>query len=200
MVTTGRSAQIWDAASGSRRTDLGELDTPIADVAWSGDGHHIACVSRKGSLGVWDVRNRSTTAMLSVAAPVELVDENDVALVLEWNASGEVLAVTQPGGAMLYRVSDGEAVWVRGFEVDGRIRMLAHTRDGLFDGDGDTFDRVVFRRGEDVRSAELLTADKLFERFHRPGLVADLLSGKVLRRPAEASSSPTPHHGMSKRL
>jgi hypothetical protein len=101
-----------------------------------------------------------------------------------WRPDGAILA---SGGeaVRLYRRADGATVSLSFFQVDDQAVGLLHTDDGLFEGDPQAFQLVFFRLGDDVRTADLLSADQLQEQFQRPNLGVDYLAGRPIAPPPQ---------------
>jgi len=60
--------RIWDAATGERRSTLGETGSAQISLAWSGDGRLIAVGSAEGSAFVWEIADGDPRLLATLTA------------------------------------------------------------------------------------------------------------------------------------
>ena len=189
-TSDGLDVLLRDARSGAVKTTLAQ--TGVRSLAFTGDGTAL-CAGGVDGTKLWDLAAGRPRARFKGFVGCALSPDG---------------RVTASAGATvrLHRFSDGASVSLEAFGPDAptgwkiesdpkavasawHLHGLAHTNGGLFAGDDEAFKRVVFRLGDDARTADLVTADDLFDAFHRPGLVADLLDGKPLARGGAAAAA-----------
>ena len=159
-------------------------------VAFRPDRPELLSAGRDSTARIWDLLSGARVA--EIPAPghtlAEFVHAPDL---------GETVVMTAGLGTAFHRVgADGrvvESITVHEFEDGdgGTARLVAHA-NGLFTGDSESFERVVFRLGDDVLHGDLITADQLYERFHRSSLRADFWAGERLEL------SPTARAGVGR--
>jgi hypothetical protein len=156
---------------GRLRDTISAHGEDVLVVAFSPDGKLIASGSSDATVKLWNSGDGGLKATLrGNDGPVSA---------LSWRPDGKLLLAAGTDLRM-HRLSDALSVAMRSFEVDAVEASLAHTDDGLFEGESATFERVIFRVGTDLRQADLLSADQLFEMFHHPGLVKDFSDGRPM--------------------
>lgn len=171
---------VWDVATATLRGTLMRAQTPgeLRTLAWSGDGASLAALTSDGRMEFWDAAALTLRRVTSVGATSSR---------LVWSPDHRTVAMLTDSAVTLARASDGATLRLEQFDAGGRAAMLAYTRDGLFTGDDRAFDRVAYRLGPSVANGEMITADQLFEQFHRPDLVADFLADRAVSPPAEVA-------------
>lgn len=185
LATGDRSGpvRVWEVSTGASRSTLGAAEGHgVESVAFSPDGRTLASSHGDGAVRVWDLTNGSLRQTVANAAGdywflAGTGHAGDVA----WVGDRLLSVLYGSGNALrLVRPIEGGAISLRTFEADGHASALAYTFDGLFAGDEQAFPRVTYRLGDDVVHGDLVTADQLFEQFHRPSLVADFMAGRSL--------------------
>lgn len=163
------SIQIWNVQRRERVAKL-EDSSIVLGFTFNPNGKTLVATYHDGSLVTWETATGARHSVVKESAGHGV----------SFGPGGRVLAVAGNGGVVLRRMSDGASVTLVSFEQVSGPRILVHSPNGLFTGDDETFDRVVFRVGNDLRSADLLTAGQLFDYFHRPQLMEDFLAGRPL--------------------
>jgi WD40 repeat protein len=161
---------VWDPGASTTVLLRGHEDI-VRHVAWSSNGGDLVSSADDGTVRLWTPPATSPRATFpGHAGRVWRVTwhPNSVAVL---SASLEV---------RLNRVSDGAALVLRSFHVGDRTVGLIHTDRGLFVGDAEALDQVLFREGKDLRTAKFATARELRKLLERPLLVPLWWSGEPL--------------------
>ncbi len=165
-----KSMVVVDVATGKVTAKLTPRpDDELWDMDWSHDGKSIAArtVRPTKEIVVWD-RNGQQRSRFPLPHAISW---------MKWAAGDKAILASTSDEIHLFRVTDGASVSLHGSKEDGSI---AYTDDGQFDGDDKAFGRIWFRVGADRLRSPMVSADQLFERFHHPNLVADLIAGRSL--------------------
>jgi WD40 repeat protein len=171
------TVKLWSATDGTLLATLEGYEGDIASVAWSPDGAWIASGSSNGTVELWSAADGTLLATLG--------ERTNLDSKVAWSPDSRAIAATSPSGVSIYRLSDHKRVALTSYGD----RWLAYADNGLFAGDGDAGEIVMFRVGDDITSTNnLLTAGQLPESFHRPSLVADFLAGKPIDLPEDAKN------------
>ncbi len=165
--------------------EVGLVARPITDLkalAFSRGGEAIAALREiprwESSVQVWRTGKD---------APGTLIDDpQDYVASMKWSPRGAVLLVGTAHGIRLLRAQDDTVLELRTFhDAAGRMTWIAHTWEGLFDGDREAAERVVVRLGDDRFRAPLARLSDLEGKLRRAGLLADFLAGKPIERAGE---------------
>lgn len=170
-----RTFGLWDVASGKllrvfQNAEVGGFVTVT--------GRRAAEFSPDGGLLATFVSNHETKASYT-----SLWDANSGTKLRTWDRDGEAMAFS-PSGRQLF-ILVGKAGWklhdvVSGDELaqivclDNGRDWLVTTPEGLFDGTEGARYKVYYRVGDGLN---VVPADRFFQDFYRPGLLATLLRG-----------------------
>ncbi|MCK6551849.1 WD40 repeat domain-containing protein, partial [Myxococcota bacterium] len=169
---------LFDAATRSRLWVRDDQSGYVWGVAFDRDGRRLASIDANGTVLVRDASSGAEQERYHL--PGHWGSSG-----LAFSPDGRFLAVAA-SSIRVFRLADDAELVLGVLPVDGRAAPLAMTESGLFAGSDLAFSRVVFRVGPDLRTAELLSADQLFEQFHRPSLVADFFAGLAVAPSREA--------------
>jgi WD40 repeat protein len=181
---SAQSVGIWSVQTGNLITEIFAHST-IENVAFSPDGQFLAIGETTGWAEIWDVAANQQRAaargfgplhvafrpLSQSAVPFELVTSGDILSLHrfdeDWNASSIDLS------AFLTDQTERR----KGMTLAHRSVHLVSTRNGLFTGDEEAFDKLLYRLGPDLLESDLVTPDQLFDYFYRPSLMSDFHNG-----------------------
>ncbi len=161
-----RTVRLWEVETGRLLRTLSGYGDYVRSVVFSPDGKLLA----HGGLGitalVWDV---ATGRRLYTLAG----HSGDVPSVA-FSANGQFLFTgSKDATVKLWRTRDGaEAAML---VATGKSDWLVVTPDGLFDGSPAAWRQIIWRFGGNFSHAPV---EAFFSDFYRPGLLADILSGR----------------------
>jgi hypothetical protein len=160
---------VLEASSGKTLHRFEEHLAAIYQAAFSDDGALVASADFDGELLVHDTRSGALLGRYSLPGTK--------AWALSFSPDGRFIAVSA-SVPRLVRRADGAELQLTNIVIGDGHFVLLHTAQGLFTGDDQAFSKVFFRVGEELKTAQLLSADQLFEQFHRPSLLEEFLSGR----------------------
>jgi WD40 repeat protein len=160
---------VFDAASGAQLQSV-VLASHLERVAFRPDGGALAICTVKLPLQVHDLDSGAVHQ-----GPPWAGCES-----LQWTPDGRVVVAVGPNRITLHRPRDGATVFLSLRRTAEQLEVLAFTPEGLFDGTPALFDLLGYRVGNDLLASTVLSGSRVAARYHRPGLVADLLAGRPI--------------------
>lgn len=172
-----RTAKVWDADTGALRATLEGHSGAVSSAEFGPHANVVATASVDGSVRLWNAVSGAQRAVFQG-------QDGDLCGHLWDHAGRSVMLIGRSG--RIEHVRYGPRFGITGqYAVDRFGDLTLHsTPDGVFTGDEDAFSLVLFRLGPDVLHDDLITADQLFERFHRSTLVEDFWAGRPVDLPA----------------
>lgn len=198
ILTTGvgfgqrwnESARIWDVRTGKLKFVLRGHSEAVESAVFSPDGRVILTGSGDNSARIWSAQDGSRIEVIPAQQQREalLVPRPGLRL-SDVRSPVDMIVVTVGEGVSLHTLDEQwhrrSTITLNAFQAaDGRTDALLSTQNGLFTGDEGAFEKVVYRLGADVLRDDLVTADQLFERFHRSSLLSEFWSGSRLDLPS----------------
>jgi hypothetical protein len=172
-----KTLRIWETSTAKLRDTIFAHGDSIRAVAFCPDGSLIATSGRDQTVKLWDSGDGGLRATYrGHAGSVDAV---------AFSPNGQFLAAAGES-VLMHRRSDSHALVLRTFAVDGEEVGLAHTLDGVFEGDPRALRRVLYRVGDDVATSELLSAEQLSESFFHDGLGVAFSEGRPISVPMES--------------
>ncbi|HEX8720115.1 MAG TPA: caspase family protein [Pyrinomonadaceae bacterium] len=163
------SVRVWDTASGRELRTLKGRPEGITALGFTDDGKLLACAS-PNRVGLWEVATGRELRTLTSQTPDSVAFSDD----------GKILAgYGRKYGIQLWDAWTGDAL-ARMVALN-KQDWLVFTPDGLFDGSPAAWRMISWRFTE--RLADIAPAEIFFSEFFKPGLLADIISGKRPRAP-----------------
>jgi WD40 repeat protein len=173
---TSAHLELWDLEAGRSlgRWQVEKGLTLGGPVIFTPDGRLVILGRSDGALVVWDVAAKR--------ARLTLRGHAGWARSLAVSPDNRLLASTAKDGTVrLWDLATGDERACL-FGLDDGTDWLAVTPDGLFDGSAGGRDKVSFRVGGGLN---VVPVDRFFKDFFRPGLLAALWKGEVLKAAAD---------------
>lgn len=165
--------KTWETETGRHLHTLKGHQREINALAFSPDGQMLLSGSDDRTVILWDTGDGTIKRRFQGHA-------NEVKAVAFVGPSGRYVMTAGVDGLRLWDVATGDEL-TRIVRVNNSPDWLAVSPDGFFDGPKSALDRVMFRVGTGLDVAPVAS---LSERFHRSGLLRELLDGQ---RPAPLS-------------
>lgn len=188
ILTAGddSTARLWDAETGDLRALLEGHTTAVHSASYGSNGREILTESYDGSVRLWNATSGALSAALQTHRGA-IVDSH-------WSIDQRIMSLAYSSGSLEHVRYNANFDVTGSYAVDHFMRgdcstmSLVSTPDGLFTGDEAAFSRIFYRLGPDVLHDDLVTADQLFEHFHRSTLVEDFWSNRPLELPTGLES------------
>jgi uncharacterized protein (TIGR03067 family) len=171
------TATVWDSATGKELQTLKGSTRGIDSLALSNDGKLVVTGSSNGTVIMWETATgkklRTFQAPNSRVSAVALSPDGKHL----WTGSSD-------GTTRLWRADSGKELCAL-LTLDRGNDWVVLTSDGLFDGSKGALKHVTYRT---VGTRDLIDDDATRKKFHRPGLLAQLLKGEKPKPAAEFKS------------
>jgi uncharacterized protein (TIGR03067 family) len=176
----GKTAILWEAATGKKLQTFQGHTSGVYSVALSGDGKHVVTGSYATATR-WEAATgkklQTFQGHTSVVKSVALSrDGNQV-----WTGSAD-------GTTRLWDAGSGKELCAL-LSLDRGKDWLVVTPDGLFDGSKGAWKYVTYRA---AGTRDLMKNNATRKKFHRPGLLGQLVKGEKPKPPAEFKSPRGP--------
>ena len=148
------------------------------------------CETRGRDRGLGRRRQDGATALRPADGMPDRAD-GDAAL----SADFGFVAIPAVDGTRILRLADGASVLLVAFEQGAELLDLVVSDGGLVDGDDRALATLVFRVGDDSRSAALVSLRDVTAAVRRPGLLGELLRASpcpTARSPCRLAVDPLP--------
>jgi len=172
VITGGRSgATLLDVKTWKQlRTFTGHAHSyGVSSVRFSADGRYVLTGSGDATARLWDLSTGKTVRIFSGhsdrVSAVDFSPDNRFIVTGSWD-----------GTAKLWKVSSGNESATL-FSI-GKGDWAVKTQEGFFEFSEGANRHVYFVYGLDI-----IEIEQFFEEFYRPGLLAEILSGKEMKLP-----------------
>lgn len=160
---------LWDGPA-QEPVVLSGWGQQTSEVAFSGDGRYLAASHFVTGIDVFDVASKKRVQ--AIAAPTSGFSQ------VRFSPDSRLLvSAEQDGSVRLWSPGTGHPL-LTAVILDGASNWVAVTPDGLFDGTAEGQRTIQWRVGD-----RLFSLEQFFNRFYRPGLLAEIAGPRPGRGP-----------------
>jgi len=178
-----RETFLWEVKSGRHISTFKGHSNSITAVDISPDGKYLLTASDDKTAILWDISNHQKIHIFSGH-----IDEISSTC---FSPDGKnIVTGSEDGTSRIWNIKDGnELLSLSSYEDNEWITI---SKEGSFDSSEESKKNINF-----VKGIKVYDLDQFFEDFYRPGLLAEVMSGKELKRPdlnasEKLSQSPPP--------